>query len=165
MKKLFWLLATVALGNSGAIAQEKLLETRELKFIYYDIGGATIGEILNQLNDNSLIDTWANTSTILEMTADCKVGFKAKVIMPKLVHPETLSEEDRREVVRMIEAIKQHEMRHVYIGLYYAEEVKRDGCPEDRSYLLDYWQSKGDELDDRTGGGYKDGTHLFGKIK
>lgn len=163
MKKLILLFTMVFLTGSEVFAQEKLLESRELKFVYYDIGGSTIDEILKQLNSNPLADAWGRTSGNLYGVTDCDVSLKVEVIMPRLVHPETLFDKDRREVVRMIEALKQHEMRHVYIALYYAEELIRDKCPKDHSALKEYWDSKGRELDENTDFGRKDGVHLFGK--
>ena len=165
MRYFAWILTVILFGNSAAFAQEKLLKLRELKFIYYDIGGATIDEILDQLNNNPLNDHWGYTTTGTNVWPECSIEFWAKVTMPRLVHPETLSDKDRREVERMIEALKQHEMRHVYIGLYLAEEFARDGCPKDFSYLSDYWHSKDKELDKRTSHGARDGVHLFRRIR
>ena len=165
MRYFAWILTVILFGNGAAFAQEKLLKSRELKFIYYDIGGTTIDEILGQLNNNHLSDYWGYTTTGTNVGSNCNIAFWAEVIMPRLVHPETLSDTDRREVERMIEALKQHEMRHVYIGLYLAEEYKRDGCPKDFSYLSDYWHSKDIELDERTSHGARDGVHLFRRIR
>ncbi len=56
-------------------------------------------------------------------------------------------------------ALKAHEMQHVYIGIFAAEEIKRNNCNGTKE-ISAYWKSKNRELDLRTKFGKLEGVML-----
>ncbi len=150
--------AVLALISRVADAASPEVE-KATEFNYYLASGNLLEAIAKNMSARGPNGRWAQTKWTIDWTKDCDVSVKSIVTLPKVMGTGALSEIDKLKLKNMLVALKAHEMRHVLIGVYAAEEIRRRNCKRTKE-ISDYWRKKNRELDLRTKHGKSEGVVL-----
>ena len=133
--------------------------TRNISFEYFLVSGVSLDAVAHALSERGPNGHWAQTEWTVNWSKSCEVSVDAVVTFPRVMGTRNLSSSDRQRLDAMLVALRAHEMQHVYIGIFAAEEISRRGC-RDTAAISKYWKSKNRELDIRTKRGKSEGVTL-----
>ncbi|MCX7567815.1 DUF922 domain-containing protein [Sulfitobacter sp. F26169L] len=148
-------MACAMIPTSGYATEVK----RTLEFDYYLVNGNSLAQIAKNMSSKGPKKKWALTAWTVNSSAGCDVSVDIQVTMPKLLGSGGLSDVDRLKLAKMIIALRAHEMQHVAIATYTAEEIKRHNCVGTGA-ITKYWKLKNREFDQRTKSGKLEGVTL-----
>ena len=129
------------------------------KLDYVLVSGSSLDEITDQLDRKGPGGFWGRTAWYVSWSDACEVRLEVRITLPRLMFENRLPEADRAIVQRAFLALENHEENHSRMGLFAAEEVKRQGCAGAQD-IVSYWMAKNDDYDRETQNGRSEGVRF-----
>lgn len=126
---------------------------------YFMVSGGSIDEIAAELGSKGPRRFWALTEWNVSWNQSCEVTYRVRITLPRLVFANKLPAPERAVVENVFRIMGNHEENHARMGLFAAEEVKRNDCREAQA-IVDYWMAKNTEYDRQTVNGLHEGVDL-----
>lgn len=137
-----------------------IYDEAEIEVTPYEVTGASLDEVQEDMEANGPNGFWAYTSWNTRWDGQCNITVTARITMPELAEDAPLSDDDRAEFERMADALLDHELGHVRFGVAFGDEVRAAGCPRDTKATHQRWLQQERDYDDETGHGLQQGAYL-----
>lgn len=136
------------------------MDEADVTTIEYTVSGSSLDEVMEDMAQRGPQGFWAYTTWNVTWTGGCETSVTAEITMPVLDDDADLSEDEVAEFSRMSEALFDHELGHVEIGLSFAKDIEASDCPADFSDLHEYWLQAERDYDSETDHGQNEGVYL-----
>jgi predicted secreted Zn-dependent protease len=124
---------TSLLSSLTPVNSKEIVE--EVTWDFYLISGKSIKAIEKELDNKGPDKYWGEMRWEAEITQPCEISVKYNITIPKLVGSFSLSSEDRKQVLDMIENLTEHELQHVEIVRKGLNEIATSKCSNSKTIL------------------------------
>ena len=155
-------LQIIALGLAcfPGLALADIFDEADITIMEYEVSGADLDAVSADMQQNGPQGYWAYTTWNVTWTPECETSVTADITMPVLADDADLDDDEVAEFERMADALLDHELGHVQVGLDFAQDVAAAGCPADVSDLHEYWLQVERDYDAETEHGGNEGVYL-----
>jgi hypothetical protein len=132
----------------------------EVETRYYRISGASIDELIQQMQQKGPNGYWAYTKWRIRWTGGCYVKLTVTYTYPEWDNRASASPQLQARWDRMIANLRHHELGHGLNGRKAAAEIADSSCRDNPRGIISKWAAQDRSYDARTGHGRSQGATL-----
>ena len=141
-------------------ARADIFDEADITLETYEVSGSSLDEVRTEMETGGPHGFWAWTEWNATWDGDCQTWVEATITLPELAADAPLTDAQVAEFDRMAEALQEHELGHVQIGLDFAAAVAEAGCPADTTSIHDAFAETERDYDAQTRHGQTQGVTL-----